>query len=82
MIQSSPTATPFYKSGAFGLTGLNLDWMGILGSRFDAGMFASNVFDQRYTPYIVGIYNEAGFESEVPGEPRMFGGHVRVNFGG
>jgi iron complex outermembrane receptor protein len=81
-IQSGYTATPYYKTGGYGLTNLNLDWNGIYGSRFDAGMFATNVFDQRYYTFVTGVYNSVGAEFGQVGEPRMFGGHVRVNFGG
>ncbi len=82
MIQSSYTATPYYKSQGYGLFSLNADWTAIKGSRFDAGFFATNLFDQRYVNYITGIYNGTGFEAGQVGEPRMVGGRVRMNFGG
>ncbi len=81
MIQASYGATPYYKTGGYGLTNLNLDWTAIAGSRFDAGLFATNVFDQKYYTFVAGLYNQAGFESADVGEPRMFGGRVRMNFG-
>jgi iron complex outermembrane receptor protein len=81
MIQSGYESTPYYKSGSFGLTNLNFDWTAIKGSRFDAGLFATNVFNQRYYTFISGLYNGGGLESGDVGEPRMFGGRVRMNFG-
>jgi len=80
-IQTAPVSSPYFKSSSYELVNLNFDWKAIGGSRFDAGLFATNVFDKKYTTYILGLYNTAGFESESVGEPRMYGGHVRINFG-
>ncbi len=79
---STPSTTPYYKMLGNGITNLNLDWTAIKGSRFDAGLFVTNLFDQRYAVYVPGLYDGLGYESEIPGEPRMFGGRVRMSFGG
>jgi iron complex outermembrane receptor protein len=81
-VQSSYLVTPYYKSGGYGVTNGNFDWNGVYGSRFDIGMFVTNAFDQRYFTYVVGLYDALGMEAGEIGEPRMFGGHIRVNFGG
>jgi iron complex outermembrane receptor protein len=81
MIQADPSRTPFYKTGAFGLTNLNLDWTAVAGSPFDVGLFATNVFNQHYFLVVPGIFQGYGFEPAVLGEPAMYGGHIRFNFG-
>jgi iron complex outermembrane receptor protein len=77
--QTAPTSSPYYKTAAYQLVNLNLDWNGIAGSRFDLGLFATNVFDKEYATFIPGLYNGFGFESEAIGEPRMYGARIRMH---
>jgi iron complex outermembrane receptor protein len=44
-------------------------------------MFVTNMLDKHYYTYINGAYLAYGFESGDVGEPRMFGGRIRYNFG-
>jgi len=71
-----------FKLPGYGLTNMNYDWVAIYGSRFDLGVFATNVFDQRYGTYSPGLFSNTGFETETVGPPRMYGADVSVHFGG
>eukprot|EP00456_Euglypha_rotunda_P008529 TRINITY_DN116_c0_g1_i2.p1 TRINITY_DN116_c0_g1~~TRINITY_DN116_c0_g1_i2.p1 ORF type:complete len:551 (-),score=90.72 TRINITY_DN116_c0_g1_i2:748-2400(-) len=65
---------------AYSLVNTNLNWRGIIGSNFDAGLFVTNVFDKEYRSGISNSWSNFGFEADLPGEPRMYGGRVRYNF--
>ena len=64
------------------LLDLNASWKGIMGSAFDASLFATNVTDEEYPVNITGFYDNPsiGADFRVTGEPRMYGARVRYNF--
>lgn len=80
-VQTAPTSSPYYKTSSYQLVNLNLDWNAIWDSRFDLGLFATNVANKQYATFIPGLYNGLGFESEAIGEPRMYGARFRMHFG-
>lgn len=79
--QLSSSASPLGTLPSFELLNLNLNWGAVGGSPVDLALFATNVLDKEYATYISGLYNNGGFESRQLGEPRMFGGRLRYNFG-
>lgn len=74
--------TPFYKIPSYELLNLNLNWNGILGSRVDASLFATNLLEEEYWTFVSGQYTTTGFEPRVLGQPRMYGLRLRYRFGG
>jgi iron complex outermembrane receptor protein len=78
---ASQTVNPKYGTlPAYSLVNANLNWRAILGSNFDAGLFVTNLLDEEYRSGITNSWSSFGFEAEVPGEPRMYGGRIRYNF--
>jgi iron complex outermembrane receptor protein len=65
----------------YGLVNLRADWSGIYGSQLDASLFMTNAANKVYIASNANtFYNFVGFNSELYGEPRMFGGHIRYHF--
>ena len=64
----------------YDLLNLNLNWNSVAGGPLDFALFATNVTNEKYLAIVGGSYNSAGFESVGPGQPRMYGGRVRVRF--
>ncbi|MFT4047536.1 MAG: TonB-dependent receptor [Solimonas sp.] len=79
---TSGTANPYGTIPSYSLLNVNLGWDAIYGSNVDAALFATNVLDKAYRAGITNSWTSFGFESEIPGEPRMYGARVRVGFGG
>jgi iron complex outermembrane receptor protein len=44
-------------------------------------LFVTNTFDRQYRSAITNSYTSFGYEIEIPGEPRMYGGRIRYHFG-
>jgi iron complex outermembrane receptor protein len=81
MFISNTTTNPYGELPAYALVNANLAWNSIFGSNVDMALFATNVFDKEYRAGITNSWSSFGFESQIPGEPRMYGARVRVNFG-
>ena len=79
-IAAAPAATPIGVLPATDLLNLNLNWNSVAGGPLDFALFATNVTNEKYLAIVGGSYNSAGFESVGPGQPRMYGGRVRVRF--
>lgn len=78
---TNATAAPYDFVSAYGLLGANLHWDHILGSRFDAELFGTNLADKRHYANLTQLYNAVfGIASGYLGEPRMYGARVRVSF--
>ncbi len=63
------------------LLNMNIGWKAIFGSPFDASFFVTNALNEEYNAYVSGLYNSAGAEYGVVGEPRMYGAKIKYNFG-
>jgi iron complex outermembrane receptor protein len=73
--------TPYGRVPPFSLVNMNLNWVGIAGSPFDASLFVTNLTEKHYWTFVQGIYNTPyGFEPRVVGMPRMYGVRLRYNF--
>lgn len=77
---AAPAATPIGVLPPTDLLNLNLNWNSVGGGPLDFALFATNVTNEKYLAIVGGSYNSAGFESVGPGQPRMYGGRVRVRF--
>ncbi len=73
-------ASPFGTISSYELVNFHLNWQGIMSSGFDASLFVTNAFDEKYTAFIPGNFNSLGGEYRVVGVPRMFGARLRYNF--
>ena len=78
---ASPQVNPLHGTlPAYSLVNTNLNWRAIAGSGFDASLFVTNLLDKEYRNGITNSWSSFGFEAEIPGEPRMYGGRLRYNF--
>jgi iron complex outermembrane receptor protein len=79
---SVTVASPYGRIQPVNLVNLNLNWNGIGGSQIDGSLFVTNLFDKFYTTFVPGEYDTAvAVESRALGQPRMFGGRLRIHFG-
>jgi iron complex outermembrane receptor protein len=62
------------------LLNLNLNWDSIANLPIDASIFATNVTQEQYYPFVPGLAT-SGSEYGVIGEPRMYGLRLRYRFG-
>jgi iron complex outermembrane receptor protein len=73
--------SPYGIVPPYGLLNMNLTWNSIAGSKIDGELFASNITDRLYYDNYDQFYNALGTGIRYPGEPRMYGARVRINFG-
>ena len=67
---------------AYGLLNLSLNWKEVAQTNFDLSLFGTNVTNKLYKISTGGLFACCGFESNMYGEPRMYGVRVRYRFGG
>jgi iron complex outermembrane receptor protein len=73
--------TPYGRLPPFSLLNMNLNWLSVAGSPFDASLFVTNVTDKHYWTFVQGIYETPyGYEPRTIGMPRMYGIRLRYNF--
>ena len=65
---------------SYSLVNLRADWYNVMGSRFDAALFVTNVTNKAYHVTQLDLFNALGFTAASFGEPRMFGGTVGYHF--
>jgi len=58
----------------------NIEWDSIMGWPLTLSLFVTNLTDEKYYTHIAGVII-GGFETASLGEPRMFGGRLRYQFG-
>ena len=63
------------------LLNLNLNWNEVFNQPVDLAFFATNVTKERYPVNTGAAFNSAGFETLIPGTPRMYGVRLRYRFG-
>ena len=66
---------------AYGLLNASLDWKNALGQNLDVSVFGTNLTNKVYAISNSGVYNQVGSQSQIFGEPRMYGIRLRYNFG-
>lgn len=72
--------SPYGHLSSHRLLNLNMGWKAVMGSQFDASLFMTNALNEKYISYVPGLYNQFGFEFDVTGEPKMWGGRIKYNF--
>jgi len=78
--QISTANSKFGTLGARQLLNLNMGWTAIYGSPFDLSLFVTNALNEEYRAYTAGLYEQAGAEFGVLGEPKMWGGRIKYSF--
>jgi len=73
---------PVDKASAVKQLDLNFDWRDIGGHPVDLSLFVTNVNNQVTYTLIQPLFNSFGFDLRYFGQPRMFGGRLKVRFGG
>ena len=74
--------SPFGVTDPSNIVNVNLNWLSVANGPVDVSLFATNLFDDKYVTAVSGLFNGYGYEARTVGEPRMFGGRVRLHFGG
>ena len=72
---------PATREPGYGLLNARFDLQGIGGRSLDFGLFVTNLTNKRYRSGVIGIYQTAGIDSAVYGEPRMAGAQLTWRFG-
>jgi iron complex outermembrane receptor protein len=75
------TWEPGSSLAAYGLLNASLDWKNALGQNLDVSVFGTNLTNKTYSISNSGVYNQVGTQSQIFGEPRMYGMRIRYNFG-
>jgi iron complex outermembrane receptor protein len=75
-----PVTSDLGISPAYNLVNLNLDWKGVVGTKFDLSLFATNVTKQKFVLFTGGLLPSLGFEGGSLSEPRMYGLRARYSF--
>lgn len=76
----SETVSPLGVMADYNLLNLNFAWERVLESPVDLSVFVTNVADEEYKTYVIGIW-PYGVEGGAVGMPRMYGARIRYNFG-
>ena len=53
----------------------------MLGQPFDLAFFMTNATNEKFPLNVANFYGTAGFESQNPNEPRMWGFRLKYRFG-
>lgn len=77
-----PAASPGSMLEPYGVLSASLDWRGVAGSRFDLGLFGTNLTNNLYRISDMNAYSSFLFASSLYGEPRMYGIRLKYSFGG
>lgn len=80
--QLASAGSPFGVLPSYNILNANLNWNGLLDSRFDASLFVTNALQRHYETYVDGLYTSVGAEFRNLGYPRMFGARLRYSFRG
>ena len=75
------TWEPGVRLPSYGLLTASLDWKNALRTGLDVSIFATNLMNKQYVISNSGIYNVVGAQSNILGEPRMYGLRLKYNFG-
>lgn len=76
-----PPQSIYNKSDRLNLFNLNFNWNSIAGSPVDLALFCTNLLDDTYATNYEGTYKQLGWEARLPGQPRFFGGRLKLRFG-
>lgn len=68
------------REPGYELINLRAGWENVFGTGFGAAAFVNNLTKSYYRVGVIGIYNEAGYISNVYGEPRTYGLELSYKF--
>lgn len=74
------TIVPGCRIGGYTLLNVRAEWNGMLGSKLDSAVYASNVTDKEYNTGGFPLGAVTGSNSVLPGTPRMFGIELSSRF--
>lgn len=80
-VTAAAAVTPFGTVPSYELVNLHLNWDSVGGTPIDLGLFASNVFNEKYYTFLGGGWQSTGVEYGTVGQPRMYGARLRFRFG-
>ncbi|GAD51149.1 putative TonB-dependent receptor [Caenibius tardaugens NBRC 16725] len=80
-VDGSATWEPGSDLAAYGLLSASLDWKKALGTDLDVSLFGTNLLNKKYAISNSGVYNAIGNQTQIFGEPRMYGIRLRYSFG-
>ncbi|MDR2857428.1 MAG: TonB-dependent receptor [Novosphingobium sp.] len=80
-LANSGTAPEFWYLPATNLLNLNANWRNVMGRPIDLAFFMTNVTNAKFPLNVANFYGTAGFESQNPNEPRMWGFRLKYRFG-
>ncbi|MEA3299948.1 MAG: TonB-dependent receptor [Pseudomonadota bacterium] len=70
-----------YQAKSYKITNLRADWLSIMGSSVDVGLFVNNVFDEEAVVAPGVLSSTAPFGTAIYNPPRMWGMEVQYRFG-
>ncbi len=69
------------RQKGYALVSLRLDWEGILNSALDGSIYVTNLTKTKYrTSTQTQLFDGFGYNTQFPGEPRVFGAELRYKF--
>jgi len=71
----------YYSQKPYGLLNIRLDWKNVEGSKFDVGLWVTNLADTKYNTSAGAVVSSLGFEN-VMGLPRFFGFDLKYHWNG
>jgi iron complex outermembrane receptor protein len=74
------TLAPFTTIPGYALVNARLTWSNVLGSSVTAAMYVRNLLDKKFYAGGNAIGPSLGLNVVNPGQPRFFGGELRVDF--
>lgn len=72
---------PGVRLPSFGLLNASLDWKNALNSGLDVTVFGTNLTNKEYAITNTGTYQTIGAQTQMYGEPRMYGIRLKYAFG-
>jgi iron complex outermembrane receptor protein len=73
---------PGVRLPSYGLLNATLDWKNALRSGLDVSVFGTNLTNKEYAITNTGTYQTIGAQTQMYGEPRMYGVRLKYRFGG
>ena len=67
---------------SYGLLNATLDWKNVMGAPVDISLFGTNIANKSYVITNTGTFQTIGAQTQMYGEPRMFGVRLKYRFGG
>ncbi|MDE2442505.1 MAG: TonB-dependent receptor, partial [Betaproteobacteria bacterium] len=73
---------PGVRLPSYGLLNATVDWKNALNSGLDVSVFGTNLTNKEYAITNTGTFQTIGAQTQMYGEPRMYGIRLKYHFGG